>query len=77
VAPNPAVHDNRCHQFLAEGLRRVQEPSLDEGEDLQRVWMEEAEVVAAVRAGRIDHALAVSALGRVLDLRVTPSPVEH
>jgi hypothetical protein len=39
--------------------------------------MEEAEVVAAVRAGRIDHALAVSALGRVLDLRVTPSPVEH
>ena len=25
----------------------------------------------------IDHALAVTALGRVLDLRVTPAPAEH
>lgn len=77
VAPNPAVHDNRCHQFLAEGVRQVQDPTLDEGEDLRRLWLEEAEVVAAVREGRIDHALAVTALGRVLDLRVTPAPAEH
>lgn len=77
VAPNPAVHDNRCHQFLAEGVRQVQDPTLDQGEDLRRLWLEEAEVVAAVREGRIDHALAVTALGRVLDLRVTPAPAEH
>jgi len=77
VAPNPAVHDNRCHLYLAEGVERVQEPSLDEGEDLETLWMTAEEVRAAVADGTIQSALAVAALARVLDLRVAaPEPAD-
>jgi 8-oxo-dGTP pyrophosphatase MutT (NUDIX family) len=69
VAPNPAVQDNRCHHFLAEGARRVGELELDEGEDLVVTSLSEAEVRAAVAGGEIDHALVLTALCRVLDLR--------
>ena len=77
VAPNPAVHDNLCHMYLAEGVERVQEPSLDEGEDLETLWMTAEEVRAAVADGTIHSALAVAALARVLDLRVAaPEPAD-
>ena len=77
VAPNPAVHDNRCHLYLAEGVERVQEPSLDEGEDLETLWMTAEEVRAAAADGTIHSALAVAALARVLDLRVAaPEPAD-
>ena len=69
VEPNPAFHDNRCHHFLAEGARRVGELELDEGEDIVVTSLSEAEVRAAVAGGEIDHALVLSALCRVLDLR--------
>lgn len=69
VAPNPAVQDNRCHHFLAEGARRVGELQQDEGEDLVVRTLSEAELRGAVASGEIDHALVLSALCRVLDLR--------
>ncbi len=69
VEPNSAFHDNRCHHFLAEGVRRVGEQELDEGEDIAVDLLEEEEVVQAVRRGEIDHALVISALARVIDLR--------
>lgn len=70
VAPNPAFLTGACHQFLAEGCRRTAEPSLDPGEDIAVELFDEAEILAAVRSGEIDHSLVLCALARVLDLRV-------
>lgn len=69
VEPNPAFHDNHCHHFLAQDARRVGDLELDEGEDIVVTSLSEAELRAAVAAGEIDHALVLSALCRVLDLR--------
>ncbi len=69
VQPNPAIHNNRCHQFLAEGCTPTQAQELDPGEDIQVLLWDEAEIRAAIRRGEIAHTLVLSALARVLDLR--------
>jgi ADP-ribose pyrophosphatase len=69
VEPNPAIHDNRCRQFLAEACTRVMAQALDPGEDIQVVELSEDEVRDAVRSGEIAHSLVISALARVIDLR--------
>ncbi len=68
--PNPAFHDNRCHHFLAEGVRSVGEQDLDPGEDIVCGELTEEELIEAVRSGEIDHSLVLSALCRVVDLRI-------
>lgn len=67
VAPNPAFLDNRCHHFLAEGARRVGEPQLDQGEDIEVLVVSEPELRDLIRSGAIDHALALTALWRALE----------
>ena len=74
VAPNPAFHDNRCHHYLAEGVRIGGEQELDDGEDIAVQTRSPEELTRAVAEGAIDHALVVSALARVLDLRGGASP---
>lgn len=69
VEPNPAIHDNRCHQFVAEDCTRVAAQALDPGEDIQVLELTEDEVRAAIRRGEIAHSLVISALARVIDLR--------
>jgi ADP-ribose diphosphatase len=73
VEPNPAFHDNLCHHFLADGARRIGDLDLDPGEDIVVDELELSALVAGVHDGSIDHALVVSALSRVLDLRL-PAP---
>jgi 8-oxo-dGTP pyrophosphatase MutT (NUDIX family) len=70
VEPNPAFHDNLCHHFLAEDAVQTHPQELDPGEDVEVVLLTPAEVESQVRDGRIRNSLVVSALGRVLDLRV-------
>jgi ADP-ribose pyrophosphatase len=69
VEPNPAFHDNRCHHYLAEGVRRTDSQDLDVGEDIAIVLLDEQEVIARIRDGQIAHSLVLTALSRVLDLR--------
>jgi len=69
VQPNPAFQDNLCHHWLAEGVERTRGQGLDAGEDIAIRTMGLDEVVRAIREGRIRHALVVTALSRVLDLR--------
>jgi ADP-ribose pyrophosphatase len=71
VSPNPAIHDNRCFHFLAEGVKQVAELNQDPGEDLESVWLTETELLAKITEQTLDHALVLSALARVIDLRVT------
>ncbi len=69
VEPNPAFHDNRCHHYLARGARRTAEQELDAGEDVSVCLLGAQALRAAVASGEVDHALVISALCRVLDLR--------
>ena len=67
VEPNPAIHDNLCHHWLAEGVRRVAEPTPGEGEAIRVERMPLPLLTEAVRNGELKHVLALSALSRVFD----------
>lgn len=68
VEPNPAIHDNLCHHWLADGVTRTTEQSLGHGEDIEVQVLSLDEIRAAIERGELRHALALSALGRVFDL---------
>ena len=70
VEPNPAFHDNLCHHWLAEGARPTHELELDPGEDIAVDTLELEEARELVARGEIRHSLVISALARLLDLRV-------
>jgi ADP-ribose pyrophosphatase len=72
VEPNPAFHDNLCHHWLGVGVELVQAPGPGAGEHLRVELMSPETVVAAARTGEIRHVLALSVLGRVLDLWPRP-----
>ncbi|MDR3672536.1 MAG: NUDIX hydrolase [Holophaga sp.] len=64
-SPNPAVQNNRCHFFLAQGCVPVADLDLDPSEEL-RVWAapwNEAERM--LREGTLDHALVLAAMLRL------------
>lgn len=68
VEPNPAVHPHLCHHWLADGVERLQDPTPGNGEAIRVMLMSLDEVHAAIRDGRLRHALALSALARVYAL---------
>jgi len=70
VQPNPAFHDNLCHHFLAEDVELTDPQELDRGEDIAIVLIPEREVAERVRSGEIAHSLVITALSRVMDLRL-------
>ncbi len=69
VEPNPAFHDNLCHHWLAEDCVRTHGQELDNGEDIVVETLGLDEVRARIASGDIRHALVITALCRVLDLR--------
>ncbi|MET0341265.1 MAG: NUDIX hydrolase [Polyangiales bacterium] len=60
--PNPAIFNNRCHFFLAEGCTRQAELVLDPGEDIEVLPTPVDEVFAQLHGGGITHALVMVAL---------------
>lgn len=69
TAPNPAFLDNLCHHWLAAGAVAGAELELDPGEDIAVATVALDDVPALVADGTLRHALVLSALARVLDLR--------
>ena len=74
VEPNPAIFDNLCHHWLAEDVYLAGDQDLGDGELIAVELMSADSVRAAVAAGELRHALALSALSRVFDL--WPRPFE-
>jgi muramidase (phage lysozyme) len=68
VEPNPAIHPHLCHHWLAEGVDRITEPQPGQGEAIAVRLMSESAMREAIEAGRLRHALALSALARVYTL---------
>ena len=69
VDPNPAVQTNRMHHWLAEDCELQAEQDLDPGEDIEVATLSEDELRQAIATGEIRHALVLTALHRVYDLR--------
>lgn len=69
VEANPAFQTNLCHHWLAREARRTHEPEPDSGEDITVHEASFDDVRAAIDCGEIAHALVISALARVMDLR--------
>ena len=61
VRPNPAILDNYCYLFLAEGVTKVGEKMLDATEDIEVVSIPLLKVPEMIMHGRIDHALVIAA----------------
>ena len=71
VEPNAAVQDNLCHHWLAEGVELTEGQQLDPGEDISVTTIGVEELRRKIASGAIRHALVISALARVLDLRIS------
>lgn len=69
IDPNPAIHNNAIHHWLALDAESVGPLQQDAGEDLRVVLLDPEEVRTAVHAGSIRHSLVLCALAHVLDLR--------
>jgi 8-oxo-dGTP pyrophosphatase MutT (NUDIX family) len=63
--PNPAIHDNWLHTFLARGARPAREPEFDRTEHCAVRLVPLADVPALIAEGFITHALVVVAFHRL------------
>ena len=61
VHPNPAIQNNRCYTYLAQGAVRQGEPEPDANESFEVVEFDYDDVLARLVDGTITHALVVSA----------------
>ena len=65
VQPNPAFQNNRCTTVLVRGCSRVGETRFDSGELIEVELMNQSDLRAALRDGRIEHALVIAAFGHL------------
>jgi ADP-ribose pyrophosphatase len=63
VAPNPAIQNNHCHCFVAEGATKSREPALDPWEYIEVVLEPLERIPELVHTGAIQHALVVASFG--------------
>jgi 8-oxo-dGTP pyrophosphatase MutT (NUDIX family) len=62
VWSNPSLMTSRITTIVIENARKVTEPSLDHGEEVDVELFDESEVPSLIREGRVDHALSVLGL---------------
>lgn len=63
VSVNPAIMDNYCHMFLAEGCREISEQNLDRMEEIEVQTVPLTDFFEMIENETIDHSLIVSAVG--------------
>ena len=61
VHPNPAIQNNICHMFLANGVKKVQEPNFEGTEDIDCFLAPAKDMPNLVAEGKITHSLVVGA----------------
>lgn len=62
VEPNPAFLRNKCHMFVARGVRPVSKQNLDPGEVISLEIATWDQVDTYIKTGRILHGLVLNAL---------------
>ena len=69
IRPNPAIHRNRLHSFVAEGCTLVAAQEQDPGEDIEVELLPLAEIDGLLASGAISHALVCVAFQKLALLR--------
>jgi len=64
VQANPAIQNNLCHLWRAEGVRLMHDQNLDPGESIRVHLMTVHEVRKAIAEGRFLHPLGLAAMTR-------------
>jgi len=59
VHPNPAIQTNLQHYVLATNCRKVAEPNLDQGEDINVKLAPLADVPRMIQVGEITHGIVI------------------
>lgn len=62
LLPNPAVQDNYCHLFAAEGCRLLHQQEPDPFESIEVRLYPVAEIPALIQRGEISHSMVIAAL---------------
>ena len=65
ISPNPAIQTNRLYTFLARDAVQTSAPRLEGSEVIETETATLAECHAAIRDGRIDHALVLAAFAHL------------
>ncbi len=61
-SPNPAILNNRCHAFLAEGLSLVGNQELDLDEEISIRKYNISQIEKLIRNGVINHSIIITSL---------------
>ena len=61
VLPNPAIQNNWCYLFAAEGCRHVGEPNLDALERIDVLERPLADIPELIQSGDISHCMVIAA----------------
>jgi 8-oxo-dGTP pyrophosphatase MutT (NUDIX family) len=61
VNPNPALFNNRCYTFLAQGIKKISTPTPDQTEDIEVVLIPLADIPGLILKREIDHAMVITA----------------
>lgn len=69
VHPNPAFQNNIYPHYLALNAVKTADPCPDEDEEIEVVLLDKEQILEKIAFGDITHALTISALSNVLDIR--------
>ena len=61
ISPNPAIHNNLCHLYVAFDCEKTASQDLDPGEDIEIVKIPLADAPQLIRSGALTHSLMVAA----------------
>jgi ADP-ribose pyrophosphatase len=61
VNPNPALFNNRCYTFLAQDIKKVADPTPDQTEDIETVFIPLKKIPGLILRRDIDHAMVITA----------------
>ena len=61
MIPNSAIHENRCHLFVAPGASPSAEQCLDSAEDIEVVLLDPDEIPRLIANGTINNGIMVAA----------------
>ena len=62
VRPNPAIMNNTMSYYVVKNAIRVADQNLDEGEDVELIFLEYATLKKKIKSGEINHALTLAAV---------------
>jgi len=69
IHPNPAIQNNRCHNFLAKNVEKVAEINNDLHENTEPILASPTQLQDWICSGRVTHSLAISAFFLYQSLR--------